>query len=149
MAVYNVETIEDHLRSALLLPRLAAALFGVFGFIGLALAAIGLYGVMNYTVSRRMRDIAIRVALGAPLAAVRKLILSGGMGLTLLALGIGLPAACALARFASSFLYGVRPHDPLTFLLVPAFLTVVAGLACWVPTRRAVRVDVQQLLRAE
>ncbi len=149
MAVYNVETIEDHLRSALLLPRLAAALFGVFGFIGLALAAIGLYGVMNYTVSRRMRDIAIRVALGAPLAAVRKLILSGGMGLTLLALGIGLPAAWALARFASSFLYGVRPHDPLTFLLVPAFLTVVAGLACWVPTRRAVRVDVQQLLRAE
>lgn len=149
MAVYNVETIEDHLRSALLLPRLAAALFGFFGVIGLSLAAVGLYGVVSYTVSRRMRDIAIRLALGAPLGAVRKLILNGGMGMTAAALAIGMPAAWALARFASSFLYGVRPHDPATFVLVPVFLAAVAGVACWVPARRAVRVNVQGLLRTE
>lgn len=149
MAVYNVETIEEHLRSALLLPRLAATLFGIFGFIGLALAAIGLYGVMSYTVSRRMRDIAIRIALGAPRAAVRQLILSGGMALTAAALGIGVPAAWVLSHFAASFLYGVDPHDPFTFALVPAFLAAVAGVACWIPARRALRANVQALLRSE
>jgi ABC-type antimicrobial peptide transport system permease subunit len=149
MAVYNVETIEEHLRSALFLPRLAGTLFGVFGFIGLALAATGLYGVMSYSVSRRTREIGIRMALGAQLAAVRGLILGQGMWLTLIAVALGLPAAWMAAKFSSSFLYGVRPHDGVTFTLVPAFLAGIGLVACWIPARRATKVDPQRVLRYE
>ncbi|WP_158748071.1 ABC transporter permease [Acidobacterium sp. S8] len=149
MAVYNAETMEDHLRSALFLPRLAGTLFGVFGFIGLVLASIGLYGVMSYAVSRRTREIGIRIALGAQLAAIQRLILRQGMLLTLIALIIGLPAALAVAKLFNSFLYGVRPHDVLTFTVVPIFLASIALLASWIPARRAAKVDPQTTLRYE
>jgi predicted permease len=149
MAVYNVETIEDHLRSALFLPRLAGTLFGVFGFIGLVLATVGLYGVMSYTVSRRTREIGIRIALGAQLAAIQRLILRQGMLLTLIALVLGLPLALAVAKLFNSFLYGVRPHDVLTFTIVPVFLATVALTACWIPARRAAKVNPQTTLRYE
>src|SRR5262249_7389082 len=102
MAVYNAETIEEHLRSALFLPRLAGTLFGIFGFIGLVLAAVGLYGVMSYAVSRRTREIGIRIALGAQVAAIQRLILRQGMLLTLIALAVGLPAALAVAKLFNS-----------------------------------------------
>ena len=149
MAVYNVETIESHLRSALFLPRLAGTLFGVFGFIGLILATVGLYGVMSYTVSRRTREIGIRIALGAQLAAIQRLILRQGMLLTLIALMLGLPLALAVAKLFNSFLYGVRPHDVLTFTIVPVFLAIVALTACWIPARRAAKVNPQTTLRYE
>jgi len=149
MAVYNVETIEEHLRSALFLPRLAGTLFGIFGLIGLALAATGLYGVMSYSVSRRRREIGIRMALGAQLAAVRGLILQQGMWLTLIALALGLPAAWMAAKFSASFLYGVQPHDAITFTLVPVFLAGIGLVACWIPARRATKVDPQTVLRYE
>ena len=149
MAVYNAETMEDHLDSALFLSRFAGTLFGVFGFIGLVLAVIGLYGVMSYAVSRRTREIGIRIALGAQLAAIQRLILRQGMLLTLIALAVGLPAALAVAKLFNSFLYGVRPHDLLTFTLVPIFLVAVALAACWIPARRAARVDPQTTLRYE
>jgi predicted permease len=149
MAIYNVETMQEHLRKALFLPRLAGTLFGVFGCIGLALAAVGLYGVMSYSVSRRTREIGIRIALGAQLDAVRGLVLGQGMRLTAVAMAIGLPAAWAGAKFSSSFLYGVRPHDTVTFATVPVFLGVVALVACWVPAKRAAKVDIQRALRYE
>ena len=149
MAVYNVETIEEHISSALFLPRLAGTLFGVFGFIGLVLATVGLYGVMSYSVSRRTREIGIRIALGAQLAAIQRLILRQGMILTLIALVLGLPASLAATKLFSSFLYGVRPHDVLTFTLVPIFLTTVALAASWIPARRASKVDPQTTLRYE
>ncbi len=149
MAVYNAETIEEHLRSALFLPRLAGTLFGVFGFIGLVLAAIGLYGVMSYAVSRRTREIGIRIALGSQLGAIQRLILRQGMLLTLVALALGLPAALAATKLFNSFLYGVRPHDIVTFTLVPIFLATVALIACWIPARRAAKVDPQTTLRYE
>lgn len=149
MAVYNAETIEEHLRSALFLPRLAGTLFGIFGFIGLVLATVGLYGVMSYAVSRRTREIGIRIALGAQLAGIQRLILNQGMLLTLIALVIGLPVALAVAKLFNSFLYGVRPHDVVTFTLVPIFLTAVALAACWIPARRAAKVDPQTTLRYE
>jgi len=149
MAVYNVETIEEHISSAFVLPRLAGTLFGVFGFIGLVLATIGLYGVMSYAVSRRTREIGIRIALGAQLAAIQRLILRQGMILTVIALALGLPAALAVAKLFNSFLYGVRPHDIVTFTLVPIFLATVALIACWLPARRAARVDPQTTLRYE
>ena len=149
MAVYNAETMQEHLRQALFLPRLAGTLFGIFGFIGLVLAAIGLYGVMSYSVSRRTREIGIRIALGAQLSAVHRLILRQGMVLTVIAMALGLPAAFAVAGLLSSFLYGIRPHDTMTFTMVPLFLAVVAFAACWVPAWRATRIDPQNALRYE
>jgi predicted permease len=149
MAVYNAETMQEHLRQALFLPRLAGTLFAIFGFVGLALAAIGLYGVISYSVSRRTREIGIRIALGAQLSAVRHLILRQGMVLTVIAMALGLPAAFALSGVLSSFLYGIRPHDTITFTMVPLFLAAVAFVACWVPARRATRVDPQSALRYE
>jgi ABC-type antimicrobial peptide transport system permease subunit len=149
MAVYNAETMQEHLRQALFLPRLAGTLFGIFGFVGLALAAIGLYGVISYSVSRRTREIGIRLALGAQRSAVRQLILRQGMILTIIAMVIGLPAAFALAGVLSSFLYGIRPHDIMTFTVVPLFLAAVAFVACWVPAMRATKVNPQSALRYE
>jgi predicted permease len=149
MAVYNVETMQEHLRDAFFLPRLAATLFGVFGAIGLVLAAVGLYGVMSYSVSRRRREIGIRMALGAQVRQVQALILRQGMVLTLVAVVVGLPAAFALARLFSSVLYGVSASDPATFVIVPVFLALVALLACWLPARRAAKLDPQIVLRSE
>jgi predicted permease len=149
MAVYNVETIEQHLSKALFLPRLTGTLFGVFGGIGLVLATIGLYGVMSFSVTRRRREIGIRIALGSQVGAVQRLIVRQGMRLTLIAVGLGLPAAWAVARFSASFLYGIHPHDAVTFAAVPVFLTGIGLVACWVPARRAARVDPQSILRCE
>jgi predicted permease len=149
MAIYNEETMEDHVRTAFFLPRLAAELFGVFGGIGLILAAIGLYGVMSYSVSRRTREIGIRMAMGAPRGAVQRFILRQGLVLTAIALAIGWPAAWMLARLAASFLYGIAPHDALTFVAAPAFLCVIALVACWVPARRAASIHPMAALRTE
>jgi putative ABC transport system permease protein len=149
LAVYNEETMEEHLRSALFLPRLAGTLFGVFGIVGLLLAAIGLYGIMSYSVSRRTREIGIRIALGAQIGAVQRLIVRQGMLLTAIAVALGLPTALIAAKFSSSFLYGVRPHDLVTFLTVPLLLLGIALAACWIPARRASRVDPQSALRYE
>jgi predicted permease len=149
MAVFHVETIEEHLRDALILPRLAATLFGAFGFIGLTLAAVGLYGVMSYSVSRRTREIGIRIALGAQTGAVQRLIVRQGMALAFVALVIGLPVAFAAAKFSASVLYGVHPHDAVTFMTVPLFLIAIALLACWIPARRAAKVNPQVALRSE
>jgi predicted permease len=149
MAIFNVETMEEHLRDALFLPRLAGTLFGIFGFTGLALAVVGLYGVMSYSVSRRTREIGIRLALGAQISAVQRLIIGQGMVLACIALVVGLPIAFALAKFATSILYGVRPHDTVTFTVVPLLLAATALLACWIPAGRAARIDPQAALRCE
>ena len=149
MAIYNEETMDDHIRTAYFLPRLAATLFGTFGFIGLVLAAVGLYGVMSYSVSRRTREIGIRMALGAKPGTVERLVLRQGMVLTLIALVLGWPAAWMLSKLASSFLYGIQPHDALTFILVPPFLAAIALAACYIPARRAASIDPMQALRTE
>lgn len=149
LAIFNVVTMEEHLRGALFLPRLAGTLFGVFGIVGLLLAAVGLYGVMSYSVSRRTREIGIRMALGAHAAGVQRLVVWQGMALTLIALVLGLGAAFAVTKVFTSILYGVRPHDLLTFTVVPLFLAGVALLACWIPSRRAARVDPLTALRYE
>jgi ABC-type antimicrobial peptide transport system permease subunit len=149
MAVFNEETMEEHIRAAFFLPRMAATLFGVFGFIGLVLATVGLYGVMSYSVSRRTREIGIRMALGAQPGSVERLVLRQGLVLTLIALMLGWPAAWMLAKTASSFLYGIQPHDAFTFALVPPFLAVIALGACYIPARRAASIDPMQALRTE
>jgi predicted permease len=149
MAIFNPETMEEHLRDALVLPRLAGTLFGVFGITGLILTALGLYGIMAYTVSRRTREIGIRLALGAQIGSVQRLVARQYLGLAFIAIALGLPCAWALAKFATSILYGVHPHDPFTFTAVPLFLATVALLACWIPARRIARVDPQKALRYE
>jgi predicted permease len=141
MAIYNEATMEEHLRDALFLPRLAGTLFGVFGFVGLLLAAVGLYGAMSYSVSRRTREIGIRMALGAQTGEVQHLIIRQGMMLAFIAMVLGLAAALAVAKLFAAFLYGVRPYDLVTFTTVPLFLTSVTFLACWIPSRRAARVN--------
>jgi predicted permease len=149
MAVYNVQTMEAHLRNALFLPRLTGTLFGVFGFIGLLLAAVGLYGVMSYSVSRRTHEIGIRMALGAQAGAVERLVIRQGMSLALVATALGLAAALAVAKLFAAFLYGIRPYDLVTFTDVPLFLAGVTFVACWLPSRRAARVDPLTALRHE
>jgi predicted permease len=149
LAIFNAVTMEEHLRAALFLPRLASTLFGVFGVVGLLLAAVGLYGVMSYSVSRRTREIGIRMALGAQPGGVARLIVRQGMVLTLIALVLGFGAALAVTDLFASILYGVRPHDLATFTFVPLFLGGVALLACWIPSRRAARVDALTALRYE
>ena len=149
MAIFNEETMQQHLRDAFFLPRLAATLFGIFGCVGLVLAAVGLYGVMSYAVSRRTREIGIRVAMGAQPGAVERLVLRQGMVLTVIAVALGWPAAWMLSKFAASFLYGIQPHDMLTFAAVPPFLVAIALAACWIPARRAAKVDPMQALRTE
>jgi predicted permease len=149
LAIYDVMTMEEHLREALFLPRLAGALFGVFGVLGLSLAAVGLYGVMSYWVSRRTREIGIRLAIGARIGEVQRLITRQGMTLAVVALVPGLAAAWALAKLFTSSLYGVPAHDAATFTLVPLFLAIVAFLACWIPSRRAAKVDPNAALRHE
>jgi len=149
MAIYNEETMEEHVRTAYFLPRLAAMLFGIFGGIGLTLAMIGLYGVMSYAVSRRTREIGIRMAMGAKRGAVQGMVLRQGFVLTLIAIAVGWPAAWMLAKLAASFLYGVQPHDAFTFAIVPPMLALIALAACWIPARRAASVDPMRALRTE
>jgi predicted permease len=149
MAIFNEETMQEHIQAAYFLPHLAAALFGTFGFIGLVLAAVGLYGVMSYAVSRRTREIGIRMALGARPGTVERLVLRQGMVLTLIAIALGWPGAWMLSKMASSFLYGIQPHDALTFAAIPPFLALIALVACYLPARRAASVDPMRALRTE
>ncbi len=149
MAIYKEETMEEHVRSAYFLPRVAATLFGVFGGIGLVLAAVGLYGVMSYAVSRRRREIGIRMAMGARAGAVERMVVRQGMMLAAIAVVLGWPAAWMLSKLASSFLYGIEPHDPVTFATVPVLLVAVALVACWIPARRAASINPTEALRVD
>ncbi len=149
MAVFNEETMEEHVHTAFFLPRLAATLFGVFGSIGLVLSAVGLYGVMSYAVSRRTREIGIRMAMGAQPGTVERLVLRQGLVLTVIAMVLGWPAAWMLSKLAASFLYGIHPHDALTFAVVPPFLAAIALVACWIPARRAASIEPMVALRTE
>jgi predicted permease len=148
-AVFNVQTMDEHLHDALFLPRLVGTLFTLFGSIGVLLASVGLYGVVSYSVSQRTKEIGIRMALGARSAAVQTRIVRGGMWLSLVSLGLGLPIALAGAKLATSVLYGVRPYDVATFTAVPIVLFAITLGACWIPARRASRVDPMIALRVD
>ena len=129
--------------------RTGAAVLGVFGLLGLALAAIGIYGVMSYSVSRRTSEIGLRMALGAETRDVIKLIVKQGLGLTFIGVVIGLMLALALTRLLTSLLYGVTATDPATFVGVVLFVIGVAVIACYLPARRATKVDPMRALRCE
>jgi putative ABC transport system permease protein len=145
----NVRTLMYLVDSALQQPRLSMGLVGGFAGMALLLTAIGLYGVLAYNVGQRSREIGIRMALGAQRADVFLLVIGHGIRLALLGVGIGLLAALALTRVMSSLLYEVKPSDPITYAGVSVLLLAVGFLACWLPARRATRVDPIQSLRYE
>jgi predicted permease len=149
LAIFNMKTIEEHLKDALFLPRLAGALFGTFGLLGLGLASMGLYGVISDWVSRRRREIGIRLAVGARTSEVQWLVIRQGMMLTVIAMVPGLLIAWTSSRVLASFLYGVPNHDTATFTSVPLFLAAIAFLACWIPSRRVLKVDPAAVLRQD
>jgi predicted permease len=147
--VFNVRTLAQQKDSSLALQRMAATLLGGFGVLALLLAALGIYGVLAYSVSRRTREIGVRMALGAQLADVLRLVLRQGLGLAGVGLALGLAGAFGATRLLRGFLYEVQPLDPLTFAAVVVLLTVVVLVACWLPARRASRVDPMVALRSE
>jgi predicted permease len=149
LPLYDVKTMRQHLGLALLPARLAGNVLGVFGLVALVMAAAGIYGVMAYSVAQRTREIGVRMALGASAGAVLRLVTKQGMKLTLVGIVIGLAASLALTRLMKSLLFGVSATDPLTFVVVALLLIVVALLACYVPARRAAKVDPMVALRCE
>ena len=142
-----VRTMEDALRLGLARPRLYAVLLAAFAACAVVIAGVGLFGVLSYTVAQRSREIAVRSALGASPGALVRLVVGQGMTVTLAGVVVGLFASLILTGTLSRFLFGVTPHDPLTFILVPALLTAVSAVACFVPARRAARVDPVSVLR--
>lgn len=149
LPVYSVRTMTEHMALPLFPARVAATLLGSFGVLALILAAIGIFGVMSYAVSQRTREIGIRMALGADAARILRLVIGQGLKLILFGLAIGLLAAFAGTRLMSSLLYGVSATDTVTFGVIALLLTGVALLACYLPARRATRVDPMIALRCE
>jgi putative ABC transport system permease protein len=147
--IYGVQTMEDVISGSMSSQHLNMVLFGIFAAMALILALIGIYSVMSYTVTQSTREIGIRMALGAQARDVLKLIVWHGLALTLIGILLGVAAAFALTRLMSSFLYGVTATDPLTFVAVPAILILVAVISCYVPARRATKVDPMIALRYE
>jgi macrolide transport system ATP-binding/permease protein len=149
LPIFEVKTLTDHLRLAFFPSRVAASVLGAFGIVALLLAAMGIYGVTSYAVAQRTHEIGIRMALGAQLADVLKLILNHGVRLILIGVGLGLAGAYLVTRAITSLLYGVSATDPLTFILVSLMLAAVALIACYIPARRATKVDPLVALRYE
>lgn len=149
LPVYEIKTLARYRDDALTAQRLAAYLISGFGALAMTLAAIGLYGRMSYDVERRVREIGIRMALGAQPRDALRLIIRQGMTLTLIGVAAGLIAAFATTRLIKGLLFGVSATDPLTFLMIAAMLIITAGLACYIPARRATKVDPIKSLRYE
>jgi putative ABC transport system permease protein len=147
--VIDVRTMTEVISRSVWQPRLYAILFGIFAAVAVALASVGVYGVTAYSVSERTREIGIRVALGAQQHDVLKLVVAQGLKLALIGAGIGLAGALALTRLIQRLLFEVSATDPFTFAGLAALLTFVALLACYLPARRATKVDPMIALRFE
>jgi putative ABC transport system permease protein len=145
----NIRTMEQVLADSVAQPRIFTLLLGVFAGLALLLASVGIYGVVSYSVTQRTHEVGVRMALGAEYADVLRLVVGQAMVLAAIGLGIGLAGALALTRFLSGFLYGVRPTDSMTFAAVVLVLAGVALLACYIPARRAKKVDPTVALRYE
>jgi predicted permease len=149
LPLYQVHTLEYYYTKSMARTSFTLVMLALAGGMALLLGIVGLYGVIAYSVSQRTHEIGIRMALGAQKRDVLKLVVNGGMGLTVIGVGVGVAGALALTRFLSSLLYGVKPTDPLTFVAVSLALTGVALLACYIPARRATKANPIVALRYE
>ena len=149
LAITNVQTVEAVLNQGLWAPRMAAALLTLFGGLALILAAIGVYGVLSYSVNQQTREIGIRMALGATPAEVMRWVVAQGLRLAGVGVLIGVFAGLVLMRSVASLLFGISTHDPETFAGVAMVLILVAFFACYVPARRATKVNPVAALRNE
>jgi len=149
LPAYNVKTVEEYLDGTIAIPRFNTMLLGIFAGLALVLTAIGLYGVISYSVAQRTHEIGIRMALGAQPSEMMRLVVGQGVRLALFGVGLGLIAAFAFTHFLSSLLFGVTATDPISFVTVVVTLLAVVLLACYVPARRAMRVDPMVALRYE
>jgi putative ABC transport system permease protein len=149
LALTNLNTIEELVDQGLWAPRVGAGLLAVFGALALLLAIVGVYGVLSYSVSQQTREIGIRMAMGARTASVLALIVRQGMRLAFVGLALGLVIAFAGMRVLSSLLFGVSAHDPVTFAGVSFILATAAILGCYIPARRAAKIDPITALRYE
>jgi len=145
----GLRTMDDLVNDQLRRERMLSQLAGFFSLSALALACLGLYGILSYSVARRTREIGIRMALGAERHNVLSSVIRQGMTLTLIGCGLGVILAVALTRIVSSLLYGVTPTDPLTLIVTVLLLGAVAFVSCWLPARRAARIDPMTALRYE
>jgi len=144
-----IKTMEQWINTAVAEPRYRTTLIGLFAALALLLATIGIYGVMSYSVTQRTHEIGVRMALGARQSDVMKMVVRQGMLLVLIGVGLGLAVAIALTRVMATLLFGITARDPLTFVVVAGLLAVVALLACYLPARRATKVDPLIALRYE
>jgi len=149
LTIFDAEPMTEYIAASLFGAKIAATLLSVLSGIGLVLAAMGLYGVLAYSVAQRTQEIGLRMALGAGPLEVLRMVLTQGLRLTFVGVAAGTAIALGLGRFLASWLYGVKPADPLTFLGVWVVLTLVALLACAIPVRRATKVDPMVALRYE
>ena len=149
LPVANVATMEQILSTSLAAQQFNMLLLGIFAVVAFVMAMVGIYGVMSYMVTQNTREIGIRMALGARPGNILKLVVGQGMVLTLAGLSVGVPGAFALTRYLESLLFDISPTDPLTFASVSLLLAGVALLACYIPARRAARVDPMVALRYE
>ncbi len=147
LVVHNPEDMEKTVADSISNKRFTMTLLGVFALLALLLASIGIYGVLSYMVGQRSKEIGVRMALGAQKFDVMRMVLKDGARMTLAGILIGLIGALALTRLMGTMLYGVRPTDPLTFVSVAAVLGAIAMLACYLPARRAMKVDPMEALR--
>jgi putative ABC transport system permease protein len=148
-AVSEVSTMDHLVEQAVTQPRFNLFLLGLFSVIAMLLSAAGIYGVTAYSVTQRTHEFGIRMALGAQVGDVLRMILKQGMVLVLIGIGVGLLAAFALTRLLKTLLFGVSVTDPLTFAVISLLLGLVALLACYIPARRATKVDPLIALRYE
>jgi len=149
LPLFEITTQSEQIDRLLFRERLVARLSGFFGVLALTLASIGLYGLLSYEVAKRTREIGIRIALGATAGDVMRLIVSQGLVLSFVGGLAGIGAAAGVTRYLKSMLYGVQANDPLTMIAVALLLAVVAFAGCYVPARRAMRVDPMVALRYE
>jgi putative ABC transport system permease protein len=149
LPIYSIRTMHSVISESIAAPRFRTSLLAVFAIVALTLAMVGIYGVMSYSVTQRTREIGIRMAIGAQPRDVFRMVLGQGMLLTVAGLAIGLAGALALTRLMTTMLFGIKPTDPATFVGVAVVLAMVAVIACYIPGRRATKVDPVDSLRYE